>query len=420
MRNPCRLDIYNADVADFQRPGFWHSWKIRISLLMSLATRLTALMTDKAISIRIHLGLDSLSSRWQQLEVCTATSLHQSYDWCREWLAAHGTTPLVIEAVIDGRTELILPLEMKWMGPVRVARFIGAAFSNLNTGLFELGFSGHRPDLIGAIRTAASPHTDVLVLENMPLAWRGVENPLANLPMTPNTNSSFQLELDRSFEATLAKLNASKRMKKFRASNRRFLEAGGYEHVVATGADVAGDMLDLFFKQKSARFENQHLPDVFSDPMTRAFFLRLAQLPQQGPNYALQLHALCLKGDHDRKTVAIAGLSRKGDHVICQFGSIDDSIIPNASPGDFLFHLIIEQLCKDDIGVFDFGVGDQTYKRAWCNIETNQYDFMLPITARGEAYARAHRLKTHAKRYIKSRPALYGLIQRVRAKLPFR
>ena len=119
-------------------------------------------------------------------------------------------------------------------------------------------------------------------------------------------------------------------------------------------------------------------------------------------------------------TLAIAGLSRKGDHVICQFGSIDDDIVPSISPGDFLFHLIIRSLCGDGVRIFDFGVGDQAYKRAWRNVETKQYDFMLPLTVAGKAYVRLHRMKNDAKRYIKSSPALYGLVQRVRARLALR
>ena len=65
---------------------------------------------------------------------------------------------------------------------------------------------------------------------------------------------------------------------------------------------------------------------------------------------------------------AIAGLSRKGDHVICQFGSIDDTIAADASPGEFLFYLAIQKLCGQGVRLFDFGIGDQPYKRSWCTI----------------------------------------------------
>ena len=380
----------------------------------------TASMTDNAIPVRIHLELDPVSARWQQLATRETVSLHQSLEWCREWLSAHRTKPFVIETMGPYHKQMILPLEIHRSGPIRIARFIGSAFSNLNTGVFADSDGGAFGCALADIRSAASSHADVIVLERVPLVWRGAETPMIKLPMTPNPNSSFQLELDNTFEATLAKLNASKRMKKYRASERRFFAAGGYEHRVASGKDEIRETLDLFFRQKARRFREQGLPDVFAEPMTRDFFHRLAQLPSRGGDYTLQLHTLRLKGEHEGTAVAIAGLSRKGDHVICQFGSIDDDIVPSTSPGDFLFHLIIQSLCGDGVRIFDFGVGDQAYKRAWCNVETTQYDFMLPLTVAGEAYVRFHRLKNEAKRYVKSSPAPYGLVQRMRARLALR
>jgi CelD/BcsL family acetyltransferase involved in cellulose biosynthesis len=347
-------------------------------------------------------------------------SVQQGLEWCREWVAAYRSRPFIIETVGPLHPEMILPLEISRSGPVRIARFMGSAFSNLNTGVFadHDGVPFRRG--LAEMRGAVAPYADVILLEHMPLVWRGVENPMADLPFTPNPNSSFQLELEDSFVATLAKLNISKRMKKYRASERRFIAVGGFEYHVASERKEIHETLELFFKQKARRFREQGLPDVFAEPKTRDFFCRLAELPPQGRDYALQLHTLRLNGDHGGSTLAVAGLSRKGDHVICQFGSIDDDVVPSASPGDFLFHLIIQRLCGDGARIFDFGVGDQAYKRAWCNVETPHYDFMLPVTSVGHAYARFHRLKNDAKRYIKASPALYGLIQRARARLALR
>ena len=66
------------------------------------------------------------------------------------------------------------------------------------------------------------------------------------------------------------------------------------------------------------------------------------------------------------RIVAISGLSRKGDHVICQFGSIDEDIAADASPGELLFYLMIRKCKAEGVALFDFGIGDQAYKRSWC------------------------------------------------------
>jgi CelD/BcsL family acetyltransferase involved in cellulose biosynthesis len=128
------------------------------------------------------------------------------------------------------------------------------------------------------------------------------------------------------------------------------------------------------------------------------------------------MHALRLKGEHEGHIAAVAALSRKGDHVICQFASIDEALVAEASPGELLFWLMIERLHREGVALFDFGIGDQNYKRSWCPMETTQHDLFLPISGIGHVAALAERSITRAKAAIKSNWQLYAFIQRLRAR----
>src|SRR5690606_35264730 len=86
------------------------------------------------LSIRLHHSMEPLETRWRALEADNNLSLHQSYDWCHAWAKTHACTLLILEGFSEGRTHLILPLEIVRHGPVRIARFLGSAFSNINTG----------------------------------------------------------------------------------------------------------------------------------------------------------------------------------------------------------------------------------------------------------------------------------------------
>ena len=66
--------------------------------------------------------------------------------------------------------------------------------------------------------------------------------------------------------------------------------------------------------------------------------------------------------------------------------------------------------------VVDFGIGNQTYKRSWCPVETVQYDLFLPISGMGHLAAMAQRGITRTKAAIKSNRKLYVFIQRMRAR----
>ncbi|WP_414124662.1 GNAT family N-acetyltransferase [Rhizobium sp. BR 317] len=362
-----------------------------------------------------------LEAEWRALEQDDLASFHQSYDWCAAWVETFRYPLAIVRGSFNGRTAFILPLEIIRSHGIRRAEFIGARHSNINTGLFSSEFletaeNGFSASQQAEIARALQGKADLMLLRNVPLDWRGRKSPLASMPAVENQNHAFQLPFLGAFEATLKQVNAKRRRKKFNHQSRLLNEKGGYEYVIAA-PDQRDDLLDLFFRQKAVRFEAAGLPDVFQDAPTQAVLHRLLELGNKERSYAaLEMHALRLKGEHEGHIPAVAALSRKGDHVICQFASIDEALVPEASPGELLFWLMIERLHREGAAVFDFGIGDQNYKRSWCPMETTQHDLILPVSGIGHAAAFAQRGMTRAKAAIKTNPQLYGLIQRLRAR----
>jgi CelD/BcsL family acetyltransferase involved in cellulose biosynthesis len=372
-------------------------------------------VASAAIMCRL-VDMASVEHEWRRLERLPLNSLHQGYDWCRSWSMAHGRTPLMIEGRLGDRTLFLLPLEITGRNGIRVAAFAGGRHNNLNTGLFTGDFRptvAEQMDIRRQIGRLLKGKADLAILDAVPRRWRDADHPLAALCIRTHLNSSFQLPLHPRFEETLKQLNAKRRRKKFRTQNRRLDEVGGYDHWVPEPVPEQHALLDLFFRQKRLRFEAQGLPDVFADPEIRAFFHALIDAEATEQDYPLRLHAIRLRKGGD--IAAIAGLSRKGDHIICQFGSIDGTLYPEASPGELLFWLMIEQACAQGAALFDFGVGDQVYKRSWCPVETVLYDISIPISMTGRIAATLHAGIGRAKLSIKRNPRLYRIIQRLRA-----
>lgn len=375
---------------------------------------------EAALDVSLYLSADAVAADWLVLEASPLVSAHNSFGWCKAWMATHTDPVLFVHGAIEGRCAFILPLEVV-PGPVgKAARFIAGPFSNINTGLMSQEFVDvATPETMekvgGAIRSVLQGQVDLVMLANMPPLWRGQRNPFTMLTSIENQNKSFQLPLLDTFEKTLAQINAKRRRKKFRCSVKHLETLGGYEHVVATTQAEAETILATFFRQKAARFQTLGLPNVFQPPAVQAFFSALAKVPAQGGPGLLQLHAVRLRGAHEGEIAAIAGVTRKGCHVICHFGSISETISAAASPGEFLFYLMIEQFNKDGIKLFDFGIGDQTYKRSWCTVETEQRDVLLPITALGKLASFACISVTLAKTAIKAHPQLYSMVQRFRS-----
>ncbi len=386
---------------------------------ISRLRQLSAKLAMAELDIELFDRMEPLEEDWRALERDNLSSLHQSYDWCTAWVSAFRRPLAILRGRSGNRTAFILPVEIVTSRGMRIAKFIGAEHSNINTGLVSEAFAETGDTIDSAhlamrLRAALAGKADLLLLQNIPLEWRSRRNVLADLPMVQNQNHAYQLPFLENFEKTLQQLNAKSRRKKFRVQSRRLEAVGGFEYIVPDAISEQHELLDMFFRLKSARFASLGLPDVFADAETKAFLHGLID-KRDGDGFCLQMHGLRLKGEYEGRIVALSGISRKGDHVICQFGAIDEELVADASPGEFLFWQMISGLHGKGVAMFDFGLGDQTYKRSWAPVETDHYDVVLPISGLGIAAGAAHRAITRGKAFIKARPGLYKFAQNIRA-----
>jgi len=348
---------------------------------------------------------------WQQLEANPEATFHQSRAWVEAWAGGTGTALSVVTLELEGQPLAILPLEIVRRRGLKIARFAGTAFSNANTGLLPESLTGARaeiqPSELAAALSRAGLGADIVLFDKMPPDVAN-QAPFASLPRVLHQNPSFQLPLSTDFNAVLAQINGKRRRKKFRVSQRRLEALGGYRHIIGEDDEQALRLLEVFLKQKPVRLAAQGLPNVFADPGVRAFLARLAMARDRQGRPALELHGIELTGgDNSGEILAVAGLTIKDGHVTCQFGSINEEIAPDASAGELLFYHMIERASAGGEQVFDFGVGDQPYKRSWCSVRTDLLDCYVPLTVKGRLAAPAITGMIRLKRKIKTSPMLH-------------
>ena len=122
------------------------------------------------------------------------------------------------------------------------------------------------------------------------------------------------------------------------------------------------------------------------------------------------LHGLEVGG----KLRAVTGSSVCGNRLVCEFGAIVEDELAHASPGDFLFFENIREAADRGFALYDFSVGDEPYKRLWCDTEITQYDVLVPLTLKGRAFAGTLRAVTATKTVVKNNPALWSIVKRLR------
>ena len=375
-------------------------------------------MADR-LSAQVTSELKPLRDLWQALEADPAMAFHQSRAWVEAWVQGTGAELAVVSLEQDGVLFAILPLEIDKMGGLKIARFAGTAYSNENTGLIDTAKQNRIGPVsaaqLAAALTRAGLAADIVLFDKM-TPEAAARAPFSELPRVFHQNPSFQLPLFEDFNAVLAQINGKRRRKKFRVSERRLEAMGGYRHITGTTDAEALRLLDTFLEQKPARLTAQGLPDVFADPGIRAFLRRLAITRDAEGRAALELHGIELcGGEHAGRIISVAGLTIKDRHVTCQFGSIDEEIAADVSAGELLFYRMIEGASAAGHKVFDFGVGDQLYKRSWCPQRTELLDCYVPLNLKGRLAAPLIAGLIRLKRTIKTSPTLHRIAARARS-----
>ncbi|UCI05937.1 GNAT family N-acetyltransferase [Mesorhizobium sp. B1-1-8] len=340
----------------------------------------------------------------------------QSAIWVRSWSTETSADIVVATLSAEGVPMLSLALEVTSLGPFRVAHFAGGRHAN---GNFAAASPHLLPNIDGpAIRSLftairkARPDIDLVALERLLPDLDGIANPLAALANFPSPNLALAVGLSGGFDALLARASGKRKRKKHRSQTRKFEAVGSFRRVEARSREEVDRLLDAFFDMKEARFRKMGIANVFGDAQVRAFFRALFAdaLAEEKPSFLL--HGLEVAG----KLRAITGSSRSGKRLICEFGAIAEDDLAFTSPGDFLFFDNIQEACEKGFDIYDFSVGDEPYKRLWCDIETRHFEVLAPLTLKGRALAMALRQGARAKAFIKNNPTVWQLTKMLRRK----
>ncbi|PDQ19444.1 GNAT family N-acetyltransferase [Mesorhizobium sanjuanii] len=340
----------------------------------------------------------------------------QSATWILNWAAETGADALVATLSTGDRPVFALALEVTRRGPFRVARFVGGRHANGNFAAADPHWLANADgEAIRSVLTAiakARPDIDLVALERLLPDLDGIANPLASFPHFPSPNLSLAADLAGGFDALLSRASGKRRRKKHRSQMRKFEAVGSHRRIEARTPEEVNRLLDAFFEMKEFRFRKIGVANVFGEPEVRAFFraLFIGALAEEKPSFVL--HGLEVAG----KLRAVTGSSRTGKRLICEFGAIAEDDLAHTSPGDFLFFDNIEEACETGFEIYDFSVGDEPYKRLWCDIETQHFEVLFPLTLKGRALALELRQGARLKSFIKNSPTVWKLTKRLRRK----
>ena len=334
--------------------------------------------------------------------------------WISHWASNVNSSIIVITASRQNKIILALALELVTVSGLKIARFVGGSHANSNFPAMNAGLTQAEAEAFlkrfEAGLKAKPWSVDAIMLERQLEVLGDFANPLLTNGFSTSPNIALHLSVDTSFDAVLETRSAKRKRKRYRSQQRKFEAAGGYTIVNQVGKDTVEPVLDDYFAMKAQQLSGKGVASVFGKVDEQLFFKALFSDTNQHINHKFYLSSLIVGG----KTRAIYGSSLHGTRQMVHFTAFADDELTPASPGDFLNYALIETACNSETTIYDLGVGDEGYKRSWCDIETWHRDTIIGITLRGKLAKLQFDATRSAKRMIKNNEKLWAFAKRIR------
>ena len=374
---------------------------------------------SRIASVDILGDLNQAETIWRGLEDQQFSTPYQRFDFLSPWQRhvgeREGFLPFIVIAYdADRRPLLLLPLALRRRYGVRTVCFMGGKHATFNMALWDRDFAADATAvdldaLISAIRERSE--VDILALNQQPLRWRDLPNPMALLPNQASANDCPVMTIV-SDEPPTARMSASFR-RRLKDKERKLQRLPGYRHCfAATDVDIRR-LLDWFFFIKPLRMAKQKLPNVFADAGVEDFIRAACMAPLAGGGHIIDIHAI----ECDDEVIAIFAGVADGHRFSMMFNSYTMSENSRHSPGLILMRNIVDHYAERGYRALDLGVGSDDYKTQFCRSDEPIFDCFIPLSLRGKVMAATMSAANRVKHLVKHHQALFHIAQKLRSAL---
>jgi CelD/BcsL family acetyltransferase involved in cellulose biosynthesis len=364
--------------------------------------------------LSLHRDLASVETVWRAFEQTAACTPFQSFAWLSAWDrhvgAPAGIRPAIVVGRRGGEIAFIIPLAVEPSGLARRLTFLGQALCDYNAPLLAPDFSLDAPpfaalwrDIRALLQADPELAHDIVEFTKMPDALGAQANPFVTLGTTLHPSGAYQANLGTDWEAFYSAKRSSATRRRDRTKVKKLGEMGEVRFVTP---DDTPQTLDTLIHQKSRAFARMGVPDLFARPGHVAFFHEIASSRDF-------VHISRLDVGTTQAAVNL-GLTFRGCyyHILASY---DDGEVSRFGPGAAHLRELLRYATEHGMPRFDFTIGDEPYKRDWCDTEQALYDHVSAATLRGLPPTLASSAWRRAKRAIKHNAALWAAVVRVRS-----
>jgi CelD/BcsL family acetyltransferase involved in cellulose biosynthesis len=355
------------------------------------------------INLEIYNEFSSeLKDKWLAIEKGFLKNPFNSFYWIIHWYKSVGIKSLKLNPQIvliynDNKLSYILPLCIIRRNGVSILEWIGDIHSDYSSPLIISNFIDNHTTFnkVWTKILLKLGKFDLINLKRQPLQIDiNITNPFVIYLNNKVHDISFQLNINNSWE----EFSKEKRKKKILLDSnrqRRRIEKKGIINFITPDSRIKkSEIITKMIEFKRYRYKLMKVRDLLSSKHNRDFYLGLDDALDGG---ILKLHVSALL-INDIIVAAHLG-TILNDKFYYLMPSNDFNEWQKYSVGRLLLEELLKISFNEKFNVFDFSIGDESYKKNWCNQKTELYQHLMPMNLKGFIY----KLSLHIKlKLIKS------------------
>jgi len=370
--------------------------------------------------------LHAVEAQWRRFESEADCTAFQTFEWLSAWQRnigeRDGVTPaLAVGSYAGGTTAFIWPLAVEPGRFVRRLCWLGQDQCDYNGPLQAPDFSQRvsreqfltlwsefRPRLQSDPRW----RHDWIELEKMPRNLGRALNPFAQLAVVLHPSGTHLMHLGDDWQTFYLAKRSSATRRHDRAKRKHISALGEVRFATAANCADAAHTTEILMEQKSRALIRRGITDMFARPGAREFYLDLASNPA-----ARQLVHVSRVDVGNTCVAANFGVVFRDCyyHVLACYD--EESEIARYGPGALHLRELLAYAIGRGLKCFDFTIGDEPYKREWCDSHLPLYDFTAAATWRGAPPRWLSIPRRRIKRFIKQTPWAWRMMYHARVAL---
>jgi len=212
------------------------------------------------------------------------------------------------------------------------------------------------------------PEADLIYLKNQINFFEVLNNPFVNYLNNSKEGVVYQIQLPSKWSQYTDKILKRKFYMDLMRTKRLIKKHGKVEFVIAKSKKEKTIFLNKLIKQKSKKLEKAKKNSLNEEDLN--FYKNLEMF--ENKQYITQVSGLKLNGEF----IAMHWGVFNKQYYYYLLPSMKEDNVKQFSPGKLLLYLLIRWSISKKLKFFDFGLGEEIYKKKWSNKIVNTYNYI--------------------------------------------